>query len=112
MSYWSSGVCSSDLPNILLTMRSTCVCSQARTTAPAGVSSHCASSIDIVWFSGILTPRSVMKNDVTQPHAVAALTPVDRTRVEEGKSVSVSVELGGRRIIKKTNDKSPHTRLL
>src|SRR3546814_19175459 len=50
----------------------------------------------------------------TAPPASAAIAPRDRKRVVQGKSVSVRVDHGGRRIIKKqqpesTNHKPTHT---
>src|SRR3546814_15242721 len=88
ISDWSSDVCSSDLPDLTARqanyMRMLNIAMARGAPAPDG---HRATATD--WFD--LLDRQAQK---------------DRKRVVYGKSVSVRVDLGGRRIIKKKNKKN------
>src|SRR3546814_13892352 len=59
-------------------------------------------------------PRREPRRILSRPHEQAVrkpgrnLSPADRKSVVEGKSVSVRVDLGGRRIIKKKKKKKQH----
>src|SRR3546814_15759756 len=95
MSDWSSDVCSSDLSNYRRVESSTC---------------HLPSCIAAPtwhyrwWFNHGGTPRNSIRlqgTDFRRPSHMDAAKPFDRKSVVSGKSGSVRVDLGGRRIIKK-----------
>src|SRR3546814_18946191 len=103
ISDWSSDVCSSDLCKPLRNCRWIGCCAWARhcvATKPRRVKST---------FGSRLSRSSVMESSRGQPRGVpgdgkrgAELWPDrDRKSVVEGKIVSVRVDLGGRRILKK-----------
>src|SRR3546814_2507821 len=87
ISDWSSDVCSSDLLS-----HPALQCFVANSARDAD----------------ILAPgeKDVHLDDVVEPHAAGpqGVQHVDRTCVVWGKSVSVRVDLGGRRILKKKNE--------
>src|SRR3546814_12260431 len=111
ISDWSSDVCSSDLPDrasspygeaavkvariafaAMIAVTTPCALAQARADARTGY----------WWYQA--PPAPVEEPD--DPDAV--VKPVDRKRDVEGQSVSVRVDLGGRRINKKKqNIKNP-----
>src|SRR3546814_11056544 len=98
ISDWSSDVCSSDLLALCLSSSAT----------PAGSSSSppaAASSAGVASAGSGYAPRSSRKRASRQlPAAQATPSGVrDRKGVGEGKRVSVRVDLGGRRYIKKKN---------
>src|SRR3546814_19408122 len=91
ISDWSSDVCSSDLAASSTSERSRAPPKRAQKklpTAPASPARPSASA-----------PGEA--RSIRTPWGVTARVQRDRKRVVEGKSLSVSVQLGGRRIIKK-----------
>src|SRR3546814_17488118 len=112
ISDWSSDVCSSDLPMLVKVPRSLrykrispVLIETAKSRSPSR--SKSAQLFD----SEPGTLKSVgctgVKAGSVVPAASPPAMPVDRDRksVVSGKSVSVRVDLGGRRLIKKTNKK-------
>src|SRR3546814_10540429 len=92
ISDWSSDVCSSDLcqPSVII----------------SAASSHTIRSCHPGFMRGLpALPAAAASRRCRGAPATPA--PVDRKSAVEGKSVSVRVDLGGRRIIKKKN-KSKH----
>src|SRR3546814_10970530 len=89
ISDWSSDVCSSDLRNARRVLAD-----QSRSAA-----SRRASSI------GVAVPT---KARTSPTRSAESAEKRDRKSVVEGKSVSVRVDLGGRRIIKKQNKNKIH----
>src|SRR3546814_12318348 len=110
MSDWSSDVCSSDLawlsclfescdlrsfPSPRFKRRSSCL-------RESGITSQTKKK---VWPGG--STRSQQRiSKVSAKHLQSASEPADRKSVVEGKSVSVRVDLGGRRIMKKKKEKT------
>src|SRR3546814_14638328 len=95
ISDWSSDVCSSDLP----------ACGAAR------MSKDDVSRIRLaIWIPSFLYGRICDHPPRMCHHRWhgSSASPQDRKSVVSGKSVSVRVDLGGRRIIKKKNIKSTH----
>src|SRR3546814_13698142 len=99
ISDWSSDVCSSDLPRF----------AGRRSIARSTVVRRSISARLRGWETGRSSPPSPASEEVplssdTAPPA-ARTTSRDRKSVVEGKSVSVRVDLGGRRIMKKKKQK-------
>src|SRR3546814_16966196 len=103
ISDWSSDVCSSDLPVIIIAQ----LCGSG--TGDTGSSPLCTETSSRYQSDGSCRKLncSVVVADVATPEklsCVQGITPrSDRKSVVEGKSVSVRVYLGGRRLIKKKN---------
>src|SRR3546814_16736112 len=100
ISDWSSDVCSSDLR-----VRSV-VSAIPRHSAPAGRTERGTSRGDDYDADPILNPDSVEDRRFRNPWDLSEVrtfsrSKADRKSVGSGKSVSVRVDLGGRRIIKK-----------
>src|SRR3546814_15043543 len=95
ISDWSSDVCSSDLHAPV----------GAASAAPTGIASATADARHR-WITAWRAPRPLRRSSAPRP-AVAQREP-DRKSVVEGKSVSVRVDLGGRRIIKKKTMRERH----
>src|SRR3546814_18172338 len=87
ISDWSSDVCSSDLS-----------CGR---TIGAGVAGPCPPSSQPVDKFGSPGIRGGTESAAPGMEFGCRVCPTDRTGVVEGKSVSVRVDLGGRRLIKK-----------
>src|SRR3546814_14724622 len=101
ISDWSSDVCSSDLPHEHATLRrkpDNCLRNPAASDRRAG-SSH--PIIDNR--AAAAAPQSAGSSHRNAVHSGRRL---DRKSVVEGKSVSVRVDLGGRRIIKKQQNET------
>src|SRR3546814_16820459 len=91
ISDWSSDVCSSDLPPLQMVRRErTADCAAVRARAPGGAMRDL---LRRTRFAGACARWRLGR------------TTGDRKSVVSGKSVSVRVDLGGRRIIKKKNAK-------
>src|SRR3546814_18224584 len=97
ISDWSSDVCSSDLSSYSATSRVT--------TLPEPIIAHVPMVTPgrMVLFAPSEAPRRTRMGETSQS---ASVSGEDRKSVVSGKSVSVRVDLGGRRIIKKKNQKS------
>src|SRR3546814_20912328 len=101
ISDWSSDVCSSDL------MTRRVVVTGLRVVTPLGVGVEPVWNRLILGHSGLVRLPDAIAADL--PARVAGMVPdkdddpagLDRKSVVEGKSVSVRVDLGGRRIITK-----------
>src|SRR3546814_12616849 len=99
ISDWSSDVCSSDLIEIILTTGGTGF--SPRDNTPEAVKPLLRREMD--GFSIAFHQKSLASVGVAsmQSRAFAGQAGEDRKSVDEGKSVYVRVELGGRRFIKK-----------
>src|SRR3546814_18886178 len=101
ISDWSSDVCSSDLLRTSLSKLESVICLVAMRASP--LKSKVGRRKRLLkrpMRSFVALPASgACERQAARPGA--KMQPADRKRVVEGKSVSVSVDLGGRRIIKK-----------
>src|SRR3546814_13308632 len=90
ISDWSSDVCSSDLQRV------------------AGVIGNPVQQTTLLSRDAVVVVAhsSIGVTQRHRAHVVKVLNPVDRKSVVQGKSVSVSVDIGGRSIIKKTKTKT------
>src|SRR3546814_20201471 len=109
ISDWSSDVCSSDLPSPLAPELAARDAGIEVALAPMlAAHARLAAQSDVVVVEGVGGWAAPLSADLDQADLVRALDiPVvlvvgDRKSVVWGKSVSVRVDLGGRRIIKKT----------
>src|SRR3546814_14302436 len=93
ISDWSSDVCSSDLPNAL------------DPEAWRDLANKCGAHIDEI------APGLACRVAEELAH-IDANWPTDRKSVVSGQSVSVRVDLGDRRIIKKKNSSSHRTQFM
>src|SRR3546814_14878721 len=84
ISHWSSDVCSSDLLYL-----------------PIGAESSLKGVVDLVNNRGIVWQDESLGAKFDYVEIPADMADKDRKSVVEGKSVSVRVDLGGRRILKK-----------
>src|SRR3546814_19153440 len=101
ISDWSSDVCSSDLHPHTIARRV-----QPQGDAPGtGVAAELQRHLPARKTQAARRIQS-QGHESLYPGGVAAGKRADRKSVVEGKSVSVSVDLGGRRIIKKKKDNS------
>src|SRR3546814_14490163 len=117
ISDWSSDVCSSDLSD-----HSSHFCFEQHTALHSGlflptgqyrnrVNAHRSSPIRCS--TRLMKSASCLRAACRQVFAQSQARIGDRKSVVEGKSVSVRVDLGGRRIIKKHNtEKQPKTNTL
>src|SRR3546814_18767279 len=107
ISDWSSDVCSSDLAaNRTPSQSQSEDQSQTQNPSPAPTwateRTHATTAL-------VAAPRSLMHAAATTDLPVDDLATADRKSVVEGKSVSVCVDLGGRRIIKKKQKQKHYT---
>src|SRR3546814_14385306 len=91
ISDWSSDVCSSDLAFCLL----------ADADGPLPVGLLQGTPFPASRYSGVRCPGRPAGRTSSPANAVSLHCPSDRQSVESGKSVSVRVDLGGLRAIKK-----------
>src|SRR3546814_17586582 len=96
ISDWSSDVCSSDLPATTATLPIFLPIAIAVASASGAVFSPRTTSSSFITFAG--------EKKCIPSTSPGRLVAVDRKSVVEGKSVSVRVDLGCRRIIKKQNN--------
>src|SRR3546814_15617809 len=108
ISDWSSDVCSSDLHEILDKATVPVVTIAVLIMAFFGLKQSSIFSGEEVW-SGAVTPNQPESPATHEKKEINLLffSPEDRTTVVSGKRVSVRVDLGGRRIIKKTTKQHP-----
>src|SRR3546814_14927822 len=108
ISDWSSDVCSSDLFKYANAMQ---VPRLEKVVVNMGVGEAVGDSKKVMAAVGDLTAITGQKPVVTRAKkAIANFKLRDRTRVGQGKSVSVSVDTGGRRTLKehKVKEKNEH----
>src|SRR3546814_17876860 len=125
ISDWSSDVCSSDLSDIVLPTASWYEKDDLNTSDMHPFIHPLSAAVDPVWesrsdwdiYKGIAKKFSEVAPEVLGVEHDVVLTPIqhdspDRKSVVKGKSVSVRVDLGGSRIIKKKKQSRPQpTRL-
>src|SRR3546814_10949497 len=99
ISDWSSDVCSSDLAELVAHRRTLGLhvggVHAQEGLVPADVTTSGADLVD-QWLDGVALDR--------EADVLGVADDGDRKSVVSGKSVSVRLDLGGRRIIKKTNN--------
>src|SRR3546814_15144379 len=100
ISDWSSDVCSSDLSAVR--------CSKSRIAMPATkiVASSTLMTLNAPRMENTTAGALRMMLPTPPPMLTSSEDMVDRTSVAEGTSVSVRVDLGGRRILTKQNDQT------
>src|SRR3546814_15953163 len=103
ISDWSSDVCSSDLPSIGHDFAGHDADSAgASHQSGRGSGDHGRARLRLLQHLRPSASARPMSNTAVLENALLPLSP-DRKSVVQGKSVSVRVDLGGRRIIKKTS---------
>src|SRR3546814_18058428 len=99
MSDWSSDVCSSDLANALLAPQSIALIGAS--SDPKKNTSRPLRFMQQHGYTGAIYPINPSSTEIL---GVKAYPSVDRKSVVQGKSVSVRVDLGGRRILNKNSN--------
>src|SRR3546814_14489840 len=104
ISDWSSDVCSSDLRSSPSTFKRVRIVNMSADSTVLVVSGGRRCCIDCRRVTANQSVKqSIHTFKVSHTHGAKASSTLDRKSVVSGKSVSVRVDLGGRRIIKKKN---------